>query len=145
MNYSTAIFLINPNARAVYATYEAEDNAKRELFKTLDPNIQVGDLVVVETNTRHNMTVCKVIEVDVDFDIESSTLVRWIVSKVNQDDHKELQSLEAKAIQAIKSAELRKKREELAKSLVNDIKAQEVENLRLAHGGEIKADTLIGG
>lgn len=129
MNYSTAIFLINKGARAIKATYEADEKATRELFKTLDPTIKEGDLVVVETNTRHNMTVCKVVEVDVDFDIESSTPVRWIISKVDQAAYDSLKVHEDNAIKAIKSAELRRKREELAKSLLADNSSPEIQAL----------------
>lgn len=39
MNYTTAIFLINKNARAMAVTYEAGDTASREIVKTLDPAI----------------------------------------------------------------------------------------------------------
>ena len=68
MNYSTAIFLINNHARALKVTYE--DGANPEIVKTLDQTIKLDDYVVVETDTRHKMTVVKVVETDVDFDLE---------------------------------------------------------------------------
>lgn len=120
MNYSTAIFLINKHCRAVLATYEAEDNAKRAMFKTLDPNISVGDFVVVPTDTRHKMTVCKIVETDVDVDFDSPTSVLWIIGKIETSPHEQCLGQEQKAIQVIKSAELRKKRDDLRQAMFAD-------------------------
>ena len=61
MNYSTAIFLISDEVRAINVTYERDGDAKRTLFKTFSKTIKIDDYVVVETNTRHHMTVCKVV------------------------------------------------------------------------------------
>lgn len=130
MNNSTAIFLINQNTRAIQATYEAGDKAPVELFKTLDASVQVGDLVLVETDTRHKMTVCKVSAVDVDFDIETPANVRWIISRIDASEYERLKGLEEGALAAIKSAELRRKREQLAAALVADANAKEIESLR---------------
>lgn len=120
MNYSTAVFLINKNIRAVHATYEADDNAKREVFKTLDQTIAVGDFVIVPTDTRHKMTVCKIVDTDVDVDFDSSTPIKWLVGKVDQAAYAQVLAQEAEAITAIKSAEIRQKREDLAAKLLKD-------------------------
>jgi|HubBroStandDraft_1064217.scaffolds.fasta_scaffold1016346_1 hypothetical protein len=120
MNYSTAVFLINNHARAINVTYESDDNAKRETVKTLDPTIKVDDFVVVQSGTRHKMTVCKVVETDVDFDLESSTPMNWIVGKVDDEAFKLTLQQEQQAIQAIKSAELRQKRDNLRDNLLKD-------------------------
>lgn len=122
MNYTTAVFLINTNTRAILATYEATDNAPREMFKTLDPDIKVGDLVVVPTGTRHLMTVCKVVEVDVDPDYDSPTQMRWVVDRIDVPAHEKTLKLEAAAIQRIHSAQSRKKRDELREALLADSK-----------------------
>jgi hypothetical protein len=120
MNYSTAVFLINKHVRAVKATYEAGDSAGREIFKTLDTAVKVGDLVVVPTNTRHKMTVVKVVETDVDVDFDSAAPMLWIVSRIDTRNHEICLSQEGDAVAAIKSAELRKKREDLRDSLLKD-------------------------
>ena len=120
MNYSTAIFLINKHVRAISATYEAEESAKRTIFKTLDPDIQVGDFVIVQTDTRHKMTVVKVVEVDVDVDFESPIHMLWVVDKINVAHHTQTISQEARAIQVIKSAELAKKRDDLRESMLKN-------------------------
>lgn len=118
MNYSTAIFLINNHARALKVTYE--DGANPEIVKTLDQTIKLDDYVVVETDTRHKMTVVKVVETDVDFDLESSTKMRWIIGKVDTESFQMTLEREQEAIAAIKKAELRKKREDLRDNLLKD-------------------------
>lgn len=131
MNYTTAVFLINKHVRAIKATYEAPDNAPRTIFKTLDPDISVGDFVIVPTDTRHNMTVCKVVECDVDVDFDSNVAMAWIIGKVDRAPYELTLSQEAQAVQAIKSAELRKKREDLAKSVLAD-KLADIKSLPIA-------------
>lgn len=118
MNYSTAVFLINKNVRAIMATYESEDVAKRTAFKTLDPDIKVGDYIIVPTDTRHKMTVCKVVETDVDLDFDSTVPVLWVIGVVDRSDHEKVLEQEGKAIQAIKSAELHKKRNDLRDAML---------------------------
>lgn len=120
MNYSTSVFLINNHVRAVLATYEEGDSAKRTVFKTLDPDISEGDYVIVPTDTRHKMTVCKVVETDVDVDFDDPTPVGWIIGKVELTDHEKVLAQEAEAIKAIKSAELRQKREALRNAMFAD-------------------------
>ena len=130
MNYSTAIFLISDKCRAVMVTYETDTppngnkiDAKRTLFKTLDPKIKVNDFVVVGTDTRHHMTVCKVVEVDVEPDFDSSDEVKWIVGVVDTADATEVKRQEDEAIVKIKSAEKRRKRRQLRDDLIADAEA----------------------
>lgn len=123
MNYSTAVFLINQSIRAVRGVYEdprENPGVKRELFKTMDPDIKVDDLVVVPVNTRHKFTVVKVVEVDTDFDPDSPEECRWIVTRIDVEEHRDILAQEQKAITAIKSAEIRKKREDLKRNLFAD-------------------------
>ena len=105
MNYSKAIFLLSDTARAVAVTYEDYEDADRTLFKTLDPDIKVGDYVVVETGTRHHMTVCKVMETDIDLDLEDDVKIKWIVGVVHRADFEEITQQEENAIAAIKKAQ----------------------------------------
>lgn len=120
MNYSTAVFLINNDVRAVMCTYEATDNAPRTIFKTFDPNIAEGDFVVVPTNTRHGMTVCKVVETDVDVDFDSSAQVEWIIGTIELENYEKIVEQENQAIEAVKSAEKRKRRDELREAIFKD-------------------------
>lgn len=122
MNYTTAIFLLNKNVRAVMCNYEPDAPDKKVMFKTLDPNIRVGDFVIVPTKTRHGMTVSKVVEVDVDVDFDSQTLVDWLIEVINRTTHNATVAQEAEAISVIKSAERTRKRNELAAALLVDSK-----------------------
>lgn len=134
MNYSTAVFLINKETRAVACIYELDSDAKpapRTIFKTLDPDISVGDFVIVPTGTRHGMTVCKVVEVDVEIDFDSPTLMNWIVGVIDRAPYEKLLRIEQDAITKIKSAEARKKREELAAALFKD-QAETLKELEIA-------------
>ena len=90
MNYSTAIFLISDDARGVLVSYETDSDGKGVkpfvLVKTLDKSISVGDHVVVETDTRHRMTVCRVEEVDAEPDFDSDQYIKWIVGTIRVQD-----------------------------------------------------------
>lgn len=131
MNYSTAVFLINDRVRAIHCTYEAGENQPRTLFKTFDATIKEGDFVVVPTNTRHLMTVVKVVAVDVEFDIETSAKVDWVISRLDLAPHWETLAQEQEAIRTIQSAEKNRKREELRKSVLADA-AGALNNLPIA-------------
>lgn len=135
MNYSTAVFLINPSVRAVSGTYEAGDNAPRTVFKTLDASLAVGDYVIVPTNTRHEMTVVKIVEVDIDLDFDSATQIVWVIGKIDRAEHHKLLAMEAVAIQTIKSADLRKKRADLKAALIVDAEALNALPIATAGGG----------
>ena len=127
MNKSTAVFLINDRARAIRASYEADtptSKASTELFKTFDPDIQVGDLVNVVSTTRHFVTVCKVQEVDVEFDIETTSTIQWVIGKIEMAQHMATLGMENDALAAIASAEKNRKREELRKSLMADVEGK---------------------
>lgn len=130
MNYSTAVFLINPSARAIRVSYDGE--GKDYLFKTLDTNIKVDDLVVIPTNTRHNATVGKVSEVDVDVDFDSNIQLKWVICTIDKTNYDHVLAQEAQAIEKIKSAEMRNKREELAKKLLANTE-EELKSLQIAN------------
>lgn len=85
------------------------------MFKTLDASIKKDDLVVVPTTTRYNMTVCKVIDTDVDVDYDSPEEILWVVQKVDQESYKTILAQEQVAIQVIRTSETKRKRADLAK------------------------------
>ena len=72
------------------------------------------------TETRHKMTVCKVVEVDVDIDLETSAQIAWVIGPVDLTTFQNMQAMETTAIETIKSAEKNRRREELRKSLMAD-------------------------
>lgn len=121
MNYSTAIFLINPKVRAIAAIYEPDtDNRKapRTVFKTFDQTIEVGDYILVPTDTRHKMTVNKVVEVDVEPDLESGAQMNWVIGAVERGPYEEVLAQESRAIDLMKAAEKTHAREELRKKMM---------------------------
>lgn len=138
MNLSTAVFLLkNSAARAVLVTYEPDTYSKKQervMYKTFDSTIQKDDYVVVPTDTRHNLTVCKVDAVDVDVDFDSSTQIAWIVGKVSMADVNAIKAQEENIINIIKQAEKNKKKMELQASM---------EALVTASGGDVALLSLI--
>lgn len=120
MNYSTAVFLINDKVRAVLGTYEAGDNAAKTMFKTFDATVNKGDFVLVPTNTRHNMTVVKITDVDVEFDIETTTNVEWVIERIDLSAFEQMKAQEQAAITTIQSAEKNRKRKALREAIFAD-------------------------
>lgn len=141
MNYSTAIFLINPKVRAIAAIYEPDtDNRKspRVIFKTFDQDISVGDYILVPTDTRHKMTVNKVVEVDVEPDLESHVQMSWVIGVVDRSMYEEVLGQEARAIDLMKAAEKTHAREELRKKMlahVDETKLQALQISRMSGDG----------
>ena len=135
MNYSTAIFLINDRTRALACTYEAGESASRTIFKTLDQTLKIDDYVVVPTDTRHKMTIVKVVaEVDSLDVVDSSQQFAWIVGKVERADYEALLAAEQDAIKTIQKAEKRRKMDDLRKTVMADQEA-ELANLSIAKIG----------
>lgn len=121
MNYSTAIFLINPKVRAIAGVYEPDtDNRKapRTIFKTFDQTISTGDYILVPTDTRHKMTVNKVVEVDLDADLESSVVMHWVIGTIDRAAYEDVLTQESRAIELMKAAEKTHAREELRKKMM---------------------------
>jgi len=119
-NYSTAVFFIDERVRAIKAIYEKDTErtqAPREIFKTLDQNLKKGDYIIVPTDSRHNMSVLEVVEVDVRLDLLSTANVKWVIGKINLDDYKKITAWEDGAIAKMQNAEAAKKRKELAATM----------------------------
>ena len=132
MNYTRAIFLISDDVRAIDCAYEADTpnrEAERTTFKSLDAKIKVDDYVLVPTDTRHKMTVCQVKAVDVEADVEATADILWIIGVVDRANFEEITRQEGEAIATIKSAEKRRRRDELRKSLLVDAEAADAVKL----------------
>jgi len=134
MNNSTAIFLINPAVRVVKATYT--DGEAPGVFKTLDQGLVKDDLILVQTNTRHKLTVCKIVEVDVDFDPDTTETITWVFGKVDMGPINSLIAAEESAVKRIKTKQLERKRAEMARDMAAD--DDEIKKLPLASIGDIK-------
>ena len=137
MNYSTAVFLINDKVRAIAVTYEAGEAAPRTIFKTFDQSIKKDDYVLVPTDTRHKMTVCKVVDEAVEPDLEAPSKMDWIIGVVDRSDYERVLGQEQAAIDAMKSAEKNRKREELRKSLLADSEGA-IKALPISHVQDIQ-------
>lgn len=138
MNNSIAVFLINKNVRAVVGIYEVDipngKQASRTMFKTFDQSIQVGDYVVVPSCTRHGLTTNKIVEVDADPDFDSNVEMRWVICRIDKVEYEATLRMENEAIAKIRSAEKRKKQDELRAALLIDNEA--LRGLSLSMAGE---------
>lgn len=142
MNYSTAVFLINPNCRAIEAIYEADTDqrkAPRSIFKTFDDAIKEGDIVLVPSDTRHKVTTCKVTAVDVELDITTTADIKWIIGVVDQAGYEVLKATEQAAITQIKAAEKNHQREELRKKMFANMDENAIKALQIT---SINAHTI---
>jgi len=133
MNNSAIVFLINDTARAVKLEYEPD--GPTSWAKTLDQDLQVGDMVVVESDTRHKMTTAKVKEIDVEIDYDTSVHLNWIVSKIDQGDYEKTLKLEVDAISAVRTAEREKKRKELQEAIFAS--SDQIKSLQLTDQSEV--------
>ena len=112
MNFSTAVFAIDDNVRAVRVRYDPEDVRNADVvYKTFDTTISVDDLVVVPTKSRVGMTVAKVIEVDVNVDLDNhGAEMKWIIQKVDAVAHDKVVEQEALIIETIRTADMKKRK-----------------------------------
>lgn len=134
MNYSTAILVMNTDARCVKVIYEPDtEHTKqtREMFKTFDKTLKVDDFVVVPTGTRFNLTVCKIVAVDVDDWMDTNKELGWVVGRVDMADANKVKAWEATAIEGLKDAEKRKRRREMQQSMTEAMSEKEKEGLAL--------------
>jgi len=146
-NYSTAVMLFNDSIRVVHTTYYPEkdpitgvplthhngvgriEKNDRVMYKTLDPSIKTGDLVVVPTKTRHGFTVVRVVDTEVEVDFDSDVEVQWIVNRVDTVSYNTILSEEARAIAEMKASQKKAKKAELRQNLETHFKDVELSNL----------------
>lgn len=123
MDSTKIVFLINDQVRLIKVSYDKDEAQplsaiKRDYsFKTLDQTLAVDDYVVVETGTRHGLTVCKVTEVDLDVDFDDGIPLKWAYQRVDMALIEDIRAKEAEAIAAAKRAELKRKREQLREGI----------------------------
>ena len=160
-NLSTAIMLLDERVRAVAVTYEKidydEDTTKQMkyspaylasgklpkgavLFKTMDESIKVGSYVIVPTNTRHSMTVCKVVGVDVVVDFDDPNEIYWIVGTVDTAPFEQIRQDEEQVLIAMKKSADAKKREEARAAFAESVP----DNLPRIGGPEANLEHLEG-
>lgn len=137
MNATTALFLANDSLKAYRAVYEALDgNGKPvagdvpKLFKSFE-TFAKDDLVIVTTTTRHNFTVAKIYEVDVDVDFTSDEVARWIVGKIDTTAHDSLVSQENRAMALMLNAEKLAQKKALQAKMTDFFEAAKTEKLQI--------------
>lgn len=145
MNYSTAVMLFNQDIRAVRVSYDPSDKVNGKprdyLFKTLDPELIVGDYVNIPTETRHNITVGRVEEIDSEVDFDSELEIKWVISRVPMREHENILYDEQQWIAEMKKAQARKKKEDIKKSMVEMYEADGSSLETLAIAGRKAAPT----
>lgn len=133
MHPSRHVFLINDSCRAIEVQYDPEYATGSQTYKTLNPDIKKDDIVVVPTNTRAGFTCVKVVGVDVNINIQSESLIEWIVDKVDIESHEKLVADEKDASDTIQKAKLKSEREKLREELLadtmDDVKTLSITNL----------------
>lgn len=140
--------LYRAGARAEPMAYgdEAEKRAaklKGYLFKTVDPSLAVGDLVVVPTDTRHGFTVCKIVEVDVEPDMTLTTEVKWIVNKIDVSNYFDVLESEKSIKQKVADRALAEQRRKLKETLLGDFEGAAGMTLALSLDADIAEAQVI--
>jgi hypothetical protein len=135
-NYSTAIFLVNDKVIALSAHYEPDapdgrKTAPREIFKTFDSSLKKGDLIVVPSTTRHQVTTCMVDEVGVQVDLDTTANVRWVIGKVDMTAYESVKDHENRLINKMKQAEAKHRQEDLRKKLLASVPAGALDDSEL--------------
>jgi hypothetical protein len=108
MNLNTAIFLYDENVRAVAVEYEAvEDNPSRKLaiFKTFDQTLEPGNIVAVPTSTRVGFTACRVVETEVQVDLDTKTPIPWIAGRLDTPAFEKLKQQEQAFLSAMRKVQ----------------------------------------
>lgn len=144
MNFTTAVFLLNDSCRAIRVSYDTDLRSQSSfnyVFKSFDETIKKDDIVVVPTDTRHGFTCVKVEEVDVDVNFDSPQDYRWIVAKVSMEFYETLKKQEGEAITKVRQADMKKRKKELAASLLGD-QAENLKMLDLAKSPGVTATAI---
>jgi hypothetical protein len=144
LNFDTVLFLVNSSARAMGCAYEPaaphqdKKSRKTELFKTLDPTLKEGDLVLVETSVRHGMSVFEIVSADVEIDIASQGPMKWIVGKApDRNAVSNLKAKEGDMIAAIRQKDKERQRAELAETMRKDYGEEFLKGMALAKPAEV--------
>lgn len=147
MNFSRSVFVINRDVRMVVCEYDPDSQKdKRVEYKTLDPSVSKGDLVIVPTDTRQKFTVVKVVDVDVPVDFDAPGETKWIVGKVDTMHFTQLIADEAVAIKTLQGAEQRRRANEMRKLMLGgDEDPEAVKGLSLYKNGDAPEPTRAAG
>lgn len=127
VNPSLAVFLLpeGQRPRCVSVSYDVAKSTSRmqdvpvdiKSFKTLDPGIKKGDMVVIPTDTRWGLTVGRVEDVDLTVNFTSSETMRWIAGTFDKAAYDNILAREKELVGTVASAQQEAARTELADQL----------------------------
>lgn len=148
MNLSAAIMLVDKTVRPVRVEYDPElkyNNNPNKLFKTINPDIKVNDLVICQTHTRHGFTIVKVTEIDFPVDFNSSDQWAWIGGKFDKDAFDTVLKIETGVIDRVAKAQENKMREELKAAMgLGAVDFSDLDLKRLRNASVDGQDTTAG-
>lgn len=129
MNYTNAILLIAPQkVKAIRVSYDDNNKNTQTIKKTIILDLKVDDLVIVQTATRHNYTVAKVVDTKVVVDPNSDEKLGWIVQRVDLEEFSRIDEMEKFAINRIIDGETKRKTEEI-RSLIMEVAGDDIKQL----------------
>lgn len=150
-NYSTAILLLNRRVKTIKVHYNPKNtNQDRyddadgtsqdvKVFKTLDHSIVKGDIVVVPSTTRVQMTTALVIDDDYKLDPQSTLQLGWVVDRVNTVPYTEICEMEKEMIETLIQSERAHLQDEMAEKLRKLHEKSGVANMAIANFESIEA------
>lgn len=97
--------------------YLASEDAAETEFKTFDDTLEVGELVVIPTGTRHGFTVVKISAVDIAPDWESDKPIDWIAGKFDPSHYVGIQAQETKILETVSEAERAQRAKEIKETM----------------------------
>lgn len=124
MNPTAAITVIRDDVRGIEVTFDDDNSGSKYIFKSFDKNIVTGDLVLIPTKTApdvksdkplrtHHVCIARVTDVDVDINIESSIVYKWVISRLILDGYMDIINQEESLVQEVNKLVKSKKRREL--------------------------------
>lgn len=121
MNINTALFLFRKDVIAhacEYQTLDENPSRKLTIFKTFDPTIKTGDIVMVSTDTRVGFTCVRVVEPDVTIDLDTKTPMPWIAGKLNIQAFEKLKADEQAFLAKMRKVNENAEREKLRSAMM---------------------------
>lgn len=122
-NRSTVLILLNQELlngalHTVRVSYDESVKNQHTIKKTFISDLKPGEFVIVQTSTRYNATVCKVVEVDVEVDFDSDTPIGWVFGRVDMATLEKLCAEEERILNVIRNAELAERRLKLKNTVL---------------------------
>lgn len=127
MNQSASVMLFEENGvRPVRVEYDPDNAGNNKgamhthFFKCVDPEVEKGDLVIIQTSTRQGFTIAKVVAIgyaDVPVDFEDQTNWQWVGGKFDVGGFKDILETEKKLIGLVAEANANMMRAKLQEAM----------------------------